>query len=663
MRQILLLGFFASLLFGLDGIYNIQTSSFDKDEVLQKVKLKAKQFNYAHLPDAKTANLHVQKIKQFNSDIENLLEYKNKGNLLFQKLNEKQKNLQYLQTKTKKSIQRKTRNYATLKRTTYYVVMEPIGQSYKEELQNFLIDKYAITKYRQNLKTTMSDRGVESFSYIIENEKEFGLMKQEVLKEHTYREKNLHLLLVKVVQYPFKSTNISAKNNTTSTTVDKFKESSVEIIPVQSIQDVAKKLALKLSDAATTKVAKEINKTIPLKKSKKRLYRANKQIKDATKKLYTTYKSNIEKLNSAASAVEFAKQNYQANQKAIEELKDKVIKLAGYYGIELNTDELQKIVVLSPAEYAEYVEADEEVDFVMRKTKKYLQSISLEGVAQQEKIINFYDLDVKNLAQVLMLQYDSLHLMPYIEGKKLSLMLFGVLKVEKKITKDDYIRKTLSYSTLEFLPVQKGYERIFVQTTELSVGTVKEFLEQKHKKTKYFFDTYCLEDSTLPEGARDFKNVEEEYYDYPAVCYKQEKIQDILEWLSQKVGKKITLATSDEWSYVATNANTTKYCWGNESVDELIENEKVVENIFIESEDYPQDGEPRLRKIQSFPPSKLGFYDMCGNGYELVKQDGEFMIKGNSYISYIEESAAPALEYDYTLNPLITLRVLYKQNR
>ena len=663
MKKLVLFWFVTTALFGLDGMYNIKTDSFDKSEVLHKVEKKAKQINYTKLPKSNVAKQHKEKIEQLNSYLEQLLSLKTKDNTLHVKLQKAQKNLNNIKNKTQKQINRKIRNYATLKRVSYYVVLHPLDEEYSLDFQNYLIDKYAITKYKQKFTSTMSDKGVESFSYTIENQKEFGLMKQEVLKEHTYREENIHVVVVKATQYPFKATNITTKANATTTKVDKFKESKVVIIPVYSINEVGEKLTGHIAKSEKSQLLKEIKKTVPIKKTQKRLYRANKQIKDATKALYKAHKENIKKLNEAVASVEAAKEKYNKNQEKIKQYKKEATKLAQYYGIELNLDELQKIVIVTPRNYSEYVEADEETDFIVRKTKKYLSHISLEGVAQKEKIIDFYDLDVENISDILMLQYASIHLLPYVEGKKLSLMVFAVLKIEKKVTQNDFIQKQLEYTTLEFLPVQKGYERIFIATTELPVSVIKQFLEEKHKRVKHYFDTYCLEDSTLPEEARDYKNVDKEYYDYPAVCYKQEKIKDILKWLSKKVGKKITLPTSSEWSYVATNANTTKYCWGNETVEELVEDEKVVENIFIDDEDYPHDGEPRLQKVKSFPASKLGMYDMCGNGYELVQEGGEFMIKGNSYISYIEESDAPALEYDYTLNPLITLRVVYRQKR
>jgi hypothetical protein len=661
-KKILFLLFIIFNLYALDGMYNLRVDTFDKSEVLQKVEDKLQKVDFSHLKNDLTYQKHIDNINLLNHTISQIIELKSKDKELYQRYKSLQEKLNNLEQTSTKRLKKVTKRYRNVKRTTYFVVLHKLNEDYKQELQNHLIDKYAITKYKQDLKIVIKN-DKKNFKYTIENQKDFGLMKQEILDEKTYRDKNLHFVLIKVTQYPFKDSKSSLYNQKETKKVDIFKETSTKIIHIESINGVKEKIEPILSTQETNQILKSIKTHIKVSKAQRKLKKSTKKIKSIVKEIYKNYNYLTKKLNYLLVDVSNAKKEYEQNSKNINELYKKALKTAKYYNIELKFDELEKIIILSPREYQEYVEVGEESDFVYRKIKRYLLNITLKSVAQTEKIVNFYDLDIKNIDKFLLLQYSSIHFMPFIKEKKMGVVVFATLKIEKKITKNDFIKKELKYATLEFLPIQKGYERIFISTTELPIGVIKEFLETKRKKTKHYFDKYCLEDSTLPKEAKDFKNVSSNYYDYPAVCYKLEKIDDILKWLSKKIHKKVILPTPQEWSYIASNANTTKYCWGNKEIEELLEDEIIPENIYIENEEYKSEEEPKLYPIKSFPPSKLGIYDMCGNGYELVKDGDEYYIKGNSYISYIEESNAPALEYDYTLNPSITLRVEYKQNK
>ncbi len=125
-------------------------------------------------------------------------------------------------------------------------------------------------------------------------------------------------------------------------------------------------------------------------------------------------------------------------------------------------------------------------------------------------------------------------------------------------------------------------------------------------------------------------------------------------WLSKRVGKKLKFPTTEEWSYIASNSNSSEYCWGNATIEELNEDGLKPENIY-----YEDDEDTTIKEIKKYAKSMLGMYDMCGNVHELVKDENEFMIKGNSYISFIESSSAPALEYDEGLSPMIGIRAFY----
>ena len=176
---------------------------------------------------------------------------------------------------------------------------------------------------------------------------------------------------------------------------------------------------------------------------------------------------------------------------------------------------------------------------------------------------------------------------------------------------------------------------------------------------KDFFDPYCIEDSTLPEEAKNFKTLKKKYYKYPAICFKTEddKIQKLLKWLSKKTKRDIVIPTLDQWSYVATNKGSTDYCLGDEEVEDLADSDRRYENILMDLDDDPD----KILKVASFAPNKdIKVYDMCGNLYEMVDVDGEIMYVGNSYSSYIVKSSEVEAE-DITeeVGPSLGLRVFY----
>jgi len=107
---------------------------------------------------------------------------------------------------------------------------------------------------------------------------------------------------------------------------------------------------------------------------------------------------------------------------------------------------------------------------------------------------------------------------------------------------------------------------------------------------------------------------------------------------------------------VASNSDTTDYCWGNATPDDLLDEGKKPENIYIDGLD---EEESTIQKVALYPKSKSGIYDMCGNVFELVIQDGELGYKGNSFSSYIEMADGEAESYEDDVNPTLGLRLFY----
>jgi len=244
--------------------------------------------------------------------------------------------------------------------------------------------------------------------------------------------------------------------------------------------------------------------------------------------------------------------------------------------------------------------------------------------------------------------------LPYLtKDNKIALFVFASVSIKDKLDENDLTTFGMKYTTLKFIPVKQGYKTIFAGQTEVTLALVKEYLEtHSFKKT---FDSYCLDESLLPEEAKDYKNITSEYYNYPAVCFKVDKIDKFLKWVSKKIKRQIILPTSKDWGYVASNANSTTYCWGDESVEDLASEDELPENIYIED----KDEDTTISQVAKYKKSKLGLYDMCGNVFELTKDEDGLTYKGNSFSSYIEESVGEGEEYSDDINPSLGLRLFY----
>ena len=333
------------------------------------------------------------------------------------------------------------------------------------------------------------------------------------------------------------------------------------------------------------------------------------------------------------------------------------------YDITYTREDINSLIVLTPQIKSEPVILDEEKDFFMRKAKSYISKINITELKQSETLTDFVDLDSKNTNTHKTIQFNTLHLKPFIKNEKeLGILLFSTIRIKDKITEDDIIKFPMKYTTLRFIPVKKGYDTLYISDSESTIGLVKEFLESKNKKGKKYkfsksFDNFCVEDSFLPNKAKNYLKIKKNFYNYPAVCFRISNLDKFLEWVSLKINRKVELPSVEEWSYIATNAKTTKYCWGNQTVDQLIEDEEKPENIV-----YTEDMSMQIKKVKTFEASLTGIYDMCGNVYELVKDDkDEIMVKGNSYTSFVQKSDGYPEVFSDDLNLDTGLRLFYKK--
>ncbi len=656
MRFLLLIITIFSFAYARDGVKNITLHTMDVSEVSQKVDKRLMNISLSKLKKTSDYKHHIQNMSRLQQDIKSIISTQYELQSIDKELQAAIKSYDEAEKRYTKKMSEIYDAHKQTSRVLYYLVHYPLEEDYLGKLKNTLVDKYAIIKFEQNTEIQESSKGVVKYNNVVSTTKDFGQMQMETLKDITFRDKNLNFKIIKVTQHPFVKTKETTYSKATTKEIDKFKES--KNIGVLELNDFDLVNAIYLPKMMLTyeeieKIMKPLRLNININSQTKKLTKSSQTIIQTIKKIEQQHDKYIASLNKRSSVIN-ALTFKQEQQKDILATKlQEAKKISNYYSIELNLDDLQKLIIVTPKLYSAYVELGEEKDFVKRKVNSYLKKLSITELAQSETLSNYVDLKTQNITKSKLVEYESIHFFPFVQGNEMAMLVFGVIKLEDKIDESDYISRDLKYSSYTFVPVNKANKTLFVATTEVTLGSVKEFVET-HRVNKYF-DRYCVQDSLLPEDAKDFKNISSEYYEYPAVCFKPQRVAEFVEWLGKKLGKRLSFATPDEWSYVASNASSSEYCWGNATLDELNEDGLKPANIYYEDQ---QD--TTIEKVKSFKKSRLGIYDMCGNVHELVKDGDVYMIEGNSYISFVEPSNAPALEYEESLNPMIGLRAFYR---
>lgn len=655
MKTLLLIIALFNLSYAIDGVRNVKLNTMDASEVLEKVEDRLSKLNLKNLDKNLEPKKHISNIDTLRTNIKDIIVTQKELRDIDVELKEviaKYNSSEEIYNKKMNKIYSSNKH---LQRETYYLVSHKLDEDYLLDLKNHLVDKYAITRFDQNTEIKESSKGILSYKNVVTTNKYFGEMQIETLKDLTYRDKDLNVKVIKVTQSPFVKSSESKFVKSTAKEIDKFDDTSnVKILEINNLTNIE---AIYLPKQMFTNdeigdIVGSIKSYISINKTNRNLTKASQKIIQAMKKVEKEHDKYIKSLNNLTTEINTLTLKQENKVTTLDAKIENAQEIAKYYSIALNLSELQKLVIITPKVYSAYVELGEEKDFVQRKIKSYLSKVTISELQQSETLTNYADLKTKNLSKQKLVEYESIHFFPFVKGNELATLVFSVIELEDKVSESDFVKKDLKFSSYEFVPVKKGFKTIFASTTEITLGTVKEFLETN--RVNKYFDKYCIEDSVLPEDAKDFEYLNEEYYDYPAVCFKLEKVNEFMDWLSKKIGKKVTLPKEDEWSYVASNSNSSEFCWGNATIAELNEDGLTPENIYYENQE-----DTFIQPIKQFKKSMLGMYDMCGNVHELVKDGESFLIKGNSYISFIESSNAPALEYDYSLNSMIGIRPFY----
>jgi formylglycine-generating enzyme required for sulfatase activity len=123
-------------------------------------------------------------------------------------------------------------------------------------------------------------------------------------------------------------------------------------------------------------------------------------------------------------------------------------------------------------------------------------------------------------------------------------------------------------------------------------------------------------------NSKDYKGVNLNGDNQPAVNVSWEDAKAYAKWLSQKTGQKMVLPAKAQWEYAARAGTKTIWYWGNEPDDACRyanvpdDTSKKKFSGFYWKKHNCNDGYAGTAPVASFVPNNFGLYDMLGNVWE-----------------------------------------------
>lgn len=665
MKKLLLVAFcLSSFAFGdisLKGkqkTINVSTNTIDTKKVLLEVGKKVEEFDFKALKnvDAGVRN-HIERITQSQKNLKQLSYLKSELELNYLDIKSLENDLEKAKKLYDREINKIYRTNSTVDRYSYILVAYKGDKDYTKDLENFIIDKFAIKKYDQSTTLHKSLASVEMQS-VIKTEKDFGQKAVDTVYDYIVRANDVTLKVFKITQNPFiKSPN--AKDNKAKEQQDViFAESSTTVVDLASYDFRTLQSELEatfnISTIALEPFMQNVQNRINLDVYRADFEKSSQNIVRVLKELELKHNLETPKVAQIQAQLDAKKGVSKKIEPELTGLLAVTQKLLKPYNIPLTKETVGNISIVTPKLYSERVDLNEEKDYVNRKIRSYISKLNVTDLKQSETLIDYSDLTSTTKKKHKSVKFETMHILPYLDqGNKIGLFVFSAISIKESLGDDDMLDFAFKYDNVKFIPVKKGYKTLFVAQKEVTLGLVKEFLETHSYKKN--FDQYCIDESYLPEDAKNYKDISQEFYEYPAVCFKVDNIQKFISWVAKKTKRDIVVPSREDWAFVASNSETTGYCWGNKEPDELLDEDTLPENVYIEGADM----QSAITKTGSYPKSLNGFYDMCGNVFELVMESGELAYKGNSFSSYIERSVGEAELYADDINSNLGLRLFY----
>ena len=156
--------------------------------------------------------------------------------------------------------------------------------------------------------------------------------------------------------------------------------------------------------------------------------------------------------------------------------------------------------------------------------------------------------------------------------------------------------------------------------TEFTVGDWKLFLKIRK-----------LPDWTQPNTVNGVSFTQTD--EHPVVYVSWQAVSDFCKWLSLQTKSEWRMPTNEEWNIAAGD---TAFPWGNYFPPKAKDgNYACLEDGMRDPSATGVDGVKGTARVGSFPPNKLGFYDLGGNAAEWTldgAKDGSFVLRGQCWM-------------------------------
>ena len=305
---------------------NISVNSVDIQEVLDKTIQKAKQIDFAKLKvDNKSIKIHTKRVTKIEENLKLLASYRSELELDSIDIKSLKISLQNAQQQYNRDINRIYKKNHQIDRYTYIVVATKGELDYNIDLENFLIDKYAIKLYDQTTTLHKSLQSVQMKS-IIKTQKDFGQKSIDVIYEYPLRANDITLRILKVIQNPFIKPNLNKKQSSNVAVYKNqaLKESTSKIYDLNDINiDTIKNDLLQsyhLPVDAIRSFVQEIKSKTDLQKQKNDFVKNTNKITAVLDRLETQHKKELQTIVNI-------NEQYQQKKTKIKQLQPKIDKL------------------------------------------------------------------------------------------------------------------------------------------------------------------------------------------------------------------------------------------------------------------------------------------------------------------------------------------------
>lgn len=648
---------------------NVLLDTSDKQKAL---KLVEKELNQLSLKKYITRDTTA--VVEFDFEIENFRNNLNEITQLYADIHVKGKDIKGLEEnvlaapkKIKESLFREYKKAQEISRVLYFLVVidgldeDENDKKYLPALNQYFLDNYAfeyidvneeyITKYTLDKLYTKSFTKEQLSN--IQLKKEIGRLDiTEVLGMTSYEKDGAELMVIRVMQYPFKQEFKKEKITITKEKNYYEKLDGVSVLEIENFQSLAKTIK-KGHSTINNEVLEDFIKGIEEKDLKISRYhiniaKQNKAILKADKKIKTIFSRASNKLQLNIDELIEIKDELYEYEKNLKDKINNISKTKDKYSVVLKENtKLSSMGTYHLSGRFKNLKKD-----IVSITLEYLESEKSHVLSGTEELKNGDDLSTTTVNSHKSIVFNSIHYMLFLNKRgKLNMRLFASKNI-KVLDKEDVSKLKLGSTDILFVPISKGSKVYYMAQTETTWKELKNYITQSQNLWSDLIDSECLKKTIYKKLPPKNK-----YNDYPAVCFEDEGVDNYIKFLnSQEDSKNIRLMTENEWVFFASNAKQTKYCWGDEEVKKLLKRK-----IYPANFDYGDNKKRNFSKVTKYEKNLIGAYNMCGNAFEMVEDDGDKMYIGFSY-----QSELNPIEDSYTrdkssrMNKYIGLRLFYE---